>query len=77
MLDSSMSLKKRVLMVLFIIMLVPSVGFAYVDPNTSSTILFRLLFPMFVAMGAIWIYLKKKLVELVSSLVRKLRTRPQ
>jgi hypothetical protein len=56
---------------LVIALLIPSAAQAYIDPNTGSTILFRFLFPMFVAIGAGWVFLKNKISTLIADFRRK------
>src|SRR5712691_610998 len=60
----------RVLVWLVIALLIPSTAKAYIDPNAGSTILFQWLFPMFVAIGAFWVFLKNKVSDFISRLRR-------
>jgi hypothetical protein len=62
---------------LVVALLIPSVAQAYIDPNTGSTILFRFLFPMFVAIGAGWVFLKNKISVLIARIRGKSKAKTE
>jgi hypothetical protein len=49
-----------------------SVFLAYIDPNTGG-LLMQYLVPVFVAIGAAWVFLKDKVSEAVARIFRRSR----
>jgi hypothetical protein len=45
---------------------------AYIDPNSGGLIM-QLLFPIFVAVGAAWVFCKQKITNALKQILRRFR----
>jgi hypothetical protein len=58
-----------VIMVLLAVAVYPATCFAYIDPNAGGW-LFQLLFPVVVAIGAMWLICKSLVIKFVHKVLR-------
>jgi hypothetical protein len=61
------SILKNISIQMLVISLIPSVAFAYVDPNTGGYV-FQVLFPILSAAAAIFVFFKRQVSALLSKI---------
>jgi hypothetical protein len=59
-----------IIFVLSVVAMYPATCFAYIDPNAGGWF-FQWLFPVFVALGGIWLVLKSLMIQFVRKVLRQ------